>query len=308
MSYVFPKALADGAVIGIVAPSAALADDNVEQGLAFFHGLGYHTKCYPSVAAGYGYLAGHDALRAADINAAFADDDIDGIVCLRGGYGATRLLPLLDYELIAAHPKLFVGFSDITAIHTALQQRCHMASIHSAMAMSLGRKPSDYTKAQFAQGLRHPWQGGRPALPADCQMETIVAGDVTGPLCGGNMMLLSVMTGTPYALDGSGGVLLLEEIGEKSYSLDRILCQLEQSGLIDRVKGIIFGEFTGCTPVEPEQHDFTVKEVITAYAKRWGKPALWGFPAGHGKDNAWLPLGCDVHLCLTADRADVIIQ
>ncbi|MCH4167605.1 MAG: LD-carboxypeptidase [Megasphaera sp.] len=308
MKYIFPRGLHSGDTLGIVAPSSALADDSIESGLAFLHSLGYTTKCYPSVYAADGYLAGSDAVRANDINAAFADDEVAGIVCLRGGYGATRLLPLLDYDRIGAHPKLFIGFSDITALHTVLQQRCHMATIHGAMVMSLGRAPTPYTIAQFTQGLADPWHTGVPDLPPSCTLETIVPGDVSGPLCGGNLMLLSVTTGTTYGLDGSDGILLLEEIGEEAYSLDRMLRQLEQSGLIDRVQGILFGEFTKCMPVEAQPYEFTVKDVVTQYARRWGKPALWGFPAGHGRDNAWLPLGQNVHLHLTRHQADVIIQ
>jgi muramoyltetrapeptide carboxypeptidase len=208
MKYIFPRGLHSGDTLGIVAPSSALADDSIESGLAFLHSLGYTTKCYPSVYAADGYLAGSDAVRANDINAAFADDEVAGIVCLRGGYGATRLLPLLDYDRIGAHPKLFIGFSDITALHTVLQQRCHMATIHGAMVMSLGRAPTPYTIAQFTQGLADPWHTGVPDLPPSCTLETIVPGDVSGPLCGGNLMLLSVTTGTTYGLDGSDGILL----------------------------------------------------------------------------------------------------
>jgi muramoyltetrapeptide carboxypeptidase len=308
MKYVFPHGISPGDTIGIVAPSSALSDDSMESGIDFLHSIGYQTRCYPSVTAGYGYLAGTDELRAGDINAAFADDDIDAVVCLRGGYGATRLLPLLDYDMIKEHAKLFMGFSDITALHTVFQQRCHMASVHGPMVMSLGREPAPYTTAAVIRGLADPWRSGRPDLPSECVLETLVPGDVTGPLCGGNLMLLAVSTGTPYSLDGSGGILLLEEIGEEAYSLDRMLRQLEQSGLISRVQGIIFGEFEKCTPVEKQPHEFTVREIITQYARRWGKPALWGFPAGHGRNNACLPFGRDVHLHLTMEQADVIIQ
>ena len=304
--YRLGKPLCPGDTIGVVAPSSALAEDTLEQGLAILHGLGYHTKLGLSVGAHWGYLAGTDAARAADIRAAFADNEVDGIICLRGGYGATRLLPLLDYECIAAHPKLFVGFSDITALHTVLLQRCHLAPVHSMMVMPLGRGASDYTVRQFAAGLQDPYQDGAYELPPGCRLETIIPGMAEGILCGGNMMLLAAMTGTPYALDGTGAILLLEEVGEEAYALDRMLCQLEQSGLIERAAGIIFGEFSGCTPVEAAPYEFTVRDVIYEYAARWQKPAVCGFPAGHGADNAWLPFGRSVRLSLMADKADVV--
>ncbi len=305
MNYQFGTPLLPGDTIGVVAPSAALAKDDIAQGIAVLQKMGYVVRPGKSVGAHWGYLAGTDEVRAGDINDAFADDRIDGIVCLRGGYGATRILPLLDYECIAAHPKVFVGFSDITALHTAFLQRSHMAAIHGPMVMSLGGKASDYTREQFAQGLRRPWAGGPVLLPPGYQLETIVPGTVSGPLYGGNLTLLAALTGTPYALRLDGGVLLLEEIGEDAYALDRMLCQLEQSGLIQRSRAVVFGEFTHCEPETEAPYEFTVRDVIWQYAKRWGKPAVWGVPAGHGRHNAWLPLGRTVQVCAQPSQASV---
>ena len=288
--YTFPKPLRPGDTIAIVAPSAALADDDLQEGVDFIRSLGYDVKLGQSVGAHWGYLAGTDELRAQDIHEAFGDDGVSAVLCLRGGYGAARLLPLLDYDFIAAHPKLFMGFSDITALHTAFQQRCRMATVHCAMAMSLGHTASDYTREQFAQGLQSPFSARSLSLPEGTMLEPIVPGCVFGPLCGGNMMLLSVLTGTPYELDGTAAVVLLEEIGEDAYALDRMLCQFEQSGLPER-----------------SEYEFTVKEVVFQYAQRWGKPALWGFPAGHGRHNAWLPFGSTARLCSTADGAELAI-
>lgn len=299
------KPVLPGQTIGIVAPSAAVADDAIEKGLAVLHDLGYKTMLAPHCRQHWGYFAGTDEERARDIEWAFANEEIDGIVCLRGGYGATRLLPLLDYDLIKAHPKLFVGFSDITALHTAFLQRANLATIHGTMVMSLGRRPVPYTKEAFAQGLQEPYPTGTISLPRPGVLETIVPGEASGPLYGGNLMLLSAMTGTPYALDGKDGILLMEDVGEEAYALDRMLCQLEQSGLINRIKGIIFGEFARCEPTESTPYEFTVKEVVYEYAKRWGKPAVWGFPAGHGDNNAWLPLGVPFSLSLTDTTANV---
>lgn len=304
----FGKPVLPGQTLGIIAPSAAVADDAMEAGLQVLQELGYHTKIGPSCRRHWGYFAGTDAERASDIEWAFADADVDGIVCLRGGYGATRLLPLLDYERIAAHPKLFVGFSDITALHTAFLQRSHLATVHGTMVVSLGRRPAAYTRDQFAKGLQHPYAAGPIPIPYDCQLETIVPGTVTGPLYGGNLMLLSAMTGTPYGLDGTDGIILIEDVGEEAYALDRMLCQLEQSGLVGRAKGFMFGEFARCEPTEPEPYEFTVRDVVYQYAKRWGKPAVWGFPAGHGDNNAWLPLGVPLTLQAGPSTATVTYE
>lgn len=295
------KAVYPGDTLGIVGPSSTLGDHGLEKGLAVLHQLGYKTKLGASATAHWGYLAGTDELRARDIVNMFADDDVDGIICLRGGYGATRLLPLLDYQTIAVHPKVFIGFSDITALHTVFLQRCHFMPIHGTMVMSLGRDASAYTTDCLAKGLINPYPLGKIPMPSGWHMETIIPGDVTGTICGGNLMLLAATAGTPYALQIPDAILLIEEVGEEAYSLDRMLCQLEESGIIAHAKGIIFGEFTRCEPTEPALYEFTSRDIIYQYAKRWNKPAVWGFPAGHGTDNTWLPLGMKTHLCCQAD-------
>lgn len=295
------KAVYPGDTLGIVGPSSTLGDHRLEKGLAVLHKLGYKTKLGASATAHWGYLAGTDELRARDITNMFADDDVDGIICLRGGYGATRLLPLLDYQTIAVHPKVFIGFSDITALHTVFLQRCHFMPIHGTMVMSLGRDASAYTTDCLAKGLINPYPLGKIPVPSGWHMETIIPGDVTGTVCGGNLMLLAAAAGTPYALQIPNAILLIEEVGEEAYSLDRMLCQLEESGIIAHAKGIIFGEFTRCEPTELAPYEFTSRDIIYQYAKRWNKPAVWGFPAGHGTDNTWLPLGMKTHLCCQAD-------
>ena len=292
MEYTYAAPLQPGDTIAVVAPSSTLAGADVTKGLVFLRSLGYELKIGKSVSAFDGYLAGPDRLRAADINDAFADDTVKAIVCLRGGYGATRILPLLDYDLIAAHPKLFVGFSDITALHTAFLQRCGFCPIHGTMVMSLGRDASEYTKEQFAYGLQHPYEARELPLPPDCSPKRSFPVPSRVPWSGVNMMLLSVLMGTPYAIDPpAGAILCLEEVGEDAYALDRMLCQFEEAGLIDRVRAIAFGEFYHCGPDEKAPYEWTVKEVLRAYAKKWGKPAVMDLPFGHGADNAWLPLG-----------------
>ena len=285
------KGLQAGDTIGIIAPSAPAVPDCLSQAVALFRHLEYHVKLGRSVTADWGYLAGSDQVRADDVNHFFADPSIDAIVCLRGGYGATRLLDLLDYETIKANPKLFIGFSDITALHTVLRQRCGLATIHAPMATSLGRRPTAYTRQQFIQGLAQPVTAGPFPLPRRRQLECLVPGKVSGIIEGGNMCLLTSLLGTPYELVGKDAILVLEEIGEEAYSLDRMLRQLEQNRLIERIRGIVFGDFAKCRPVKPQAGEFTVEEILTYYAKRWQKPAIKGLPIGHGRQNGWLPLG-----------------
>ena len=172
--------------------------------------------------------------------------------------------------------------------------------------MSLARKASDYTREELRRGLAHPYASRTLPSAPEMHPETLVPGTATGPLLGGNLMLLSVTLGTPYALRSEGGILCLEEVGEDAYSLDRMLCHIEQAGLIDGVKGSAFGEFYRCNPTEGCTYEWTVDEVIRSYAKKWGKPAVKGLSFGHGADNAWLPLGQTVRLEAETDRAELV--
>lgn len=307
-SYRLGRGLRQGDTIAIVAPAAPLAAEAVTGAEQVLRDLGYVSVLGRTVEESWGYLAGSDELRARDLEWAFADPAVQAILCLRGGYGTTRFLDLLDYDRIRANPKLFIGFSDITALHTVFRQRCAMATIHGPMALSLGREPTAYTLGQFAAGLQEPVPAGPLQLPPGRQLEPLVPGTASGTLCGGNMMLLSVTTGTPYALDGTDGLLLLEEIGEDAYALDRMLRQFEQSGLIARAAGILFGTFHDCMPTESRDGEFTVREVAAYYAERWGKPALWGVPAGHEKDNAWLPFGVPARMEVGVSEAVLTIE
>jgi len=298
-----------GDTIGIIAPSAPLMTDEIRPICDFLQGLGYTVVLGQSVKESWGYLAGSDELRAADVNAFFADDHIHAILCLRGGYGAARLLPLLDYGQIAAHPKLFIGFSDITALHAVLRQRCHLATIHGPMATSFLRHPTAYTIAQFIRGLAQPIAAGPFPLPRRWQLHSLLAGTAHGILIGGNLSLVTSLAGTPYALEGSGCLLFLEEVSEEPYALDRLFLQLEQSGLISQVEGILFGQFSRCGSSKEAAYDFTVEQVIRYYVHKWNKPAIGGLPIGHGRQNGWLPLGVPAYLAGHVDgTAELIID
>lgn len=250
----------------------------------------------PTVKGQYGFFAGTDEARARDLNALFADDDVKAIVCLNGGYGSARVLDKLDYKLIAAHPKLVVGFSDVTALQIALWEKCRLVTANGPLMVTLGGS-DDYTAGQFFRGLQtENWQGNL-ALPAGRRLEAVVPGTATGPLVGGNLTVLTSLVGTPYALDGTGCILVLEDTGEDAYRIDRMLNQLWQSGLLSRVAAIAYGDFTDC-PHDPG--DFTTDQVLDYYAHLAGKPAIKGLPVGHTRDKAFVPYGVEGRL--DADR------
>ncbi|MBQ9565057.1 MAG: LD-carboxypeptidase [Synergistaceae bacterium] len=297
------RALQPGDCIGVLA-SGSYADDKDFQGsLELLKAQGYRVKLAPSAKAMYEHFAGTDRKRAADINAFFQDDEVKAILCVRGGYGSARLLDRLDYKMIARHPKPFIGFSDVTALHIALGERAGIATIHGPMLISFTRPnfDSDYTRAQFFEGLRRTAPLGGIPMPEGRELETVMPGEAEGMIVGGNLTVLTSLVGTPYELNGKGALLLLEEVGERPYRIDRMLNQLWQSGLLSRVNGILLGDFVGCenanaSPIE----DFTLSQVLTHYARLSHKPVLRGVPAGHASHNLFLPLG--VHAIMRAEK------
>lgn len=290
-----PSALKVGDCIGIVGPASPLDDpailDRVVTGL---HQHGYQTKLALSATAHEGFFAGSDVQRSQDVNDFFQDNAVKAILCLNGGYGSTHILDRLDYAMIAKHPKLFIGFSDITAMHTALGQKSHLVTIHGPLVATLySPYSSAYTTQQFDQGMTSRTALGIFPMPTDRKLQVLVSGTARGPIVGGNLSMIAALAGTPYQLDGTGCLLFLEDVGEKSYRIDRMLEQLRQNGLFDRINGIIFGDFLDS---DADPGDYTTDQVLTHYALLIGKPAIRNFPDGHGADKAFLPLGVQAEL------------
>lgn len=258
----------------------------------------------PTASGTYGYFSGTDEARARDINALFHDDDVKAVICLNGGYGSARILDKLDYEYIASHPKWLVGFSDITALQVALWEKCRLVTANGPLMVTLG-SANDYTRHQLFAGLAAAHWQGTLALPADRKLTTLIAGTAEGPVVGGNLTLLASLVGTPYALDGTGGILVLEDTGENSYRIDRMMNQLWQSGLLSRVAAIAYGDFTDC-PHDPG--DFTTDEVLDYYARLAGKPSIKGLPVGHTADKVFLPYGMTMRLQADVQGARLVFQ
>lgn len=282
-----PKALQPGATIAMVSPASHSDGIDAEPTKKQLQQWGYRVVDLPP--RHHGYFAGTDEERARELNQCFADDTIDAVLCANGGYGAARILDLLDYDMIAAHPKLFIGFSDITALHVALQQKSHIVTIYGPMENTLNSEASSaFTLAQFQRGATTKEPLGEVALPAGKRLKAIVPGKAEGLLVGGNLSVIAAAVGTPYELDGTDCILVLEDVGEESYRIDRMMQQLWQSGLLKRVSAIAYGEFRHCSH---DPGDFTTEEVLQYYARLAGKPTITGVPSGHGEDNLFLPLG-----------------
>ncbi len=277
-----PPALSPGDILRVIAPSGPFEPEPFEAGLRVLERR-YRVELSPGLASRHRYLAGPGARRDAEFRA-WLDAPGQPVLCARGGYGAMHLLPSLPARL--ASPGLLVGFSDITALHLALQSR-GVASVHGPVITQLGKQPAHAVERLF-QLLESP--SPAPSLEGT---ETWVPGVAAGRLIGGNLSLVASLVGTPYLPDPRGALLLLEDVGERPYRLDRMWTQLRLAGVLDAVAGIVFGEFTGC---EEKDAAYSSADVLRELAQALGKPCVAGFPVGHGDINLALPLGVRARL------------
>jgi len=289
----YGKRLKLGDTIGLIGPSGTVREAGaVDQAIAYMKELGFHVKVGESAHAKYGYLSGTDEMRARDINAMFADKEVDAIVCTRGGYGTMRMLDLLDYDVIRANPKVFVGFSDITALHIAFFEKCGLVTFHGPMATRWKPEFADgFTQPAFMNAVMKAQPLGVLQNHPDYHARrTVNPGCAEGLLVGGNLSLIAGTIGTPYEIDTKDRILFIEEIGERTYCVDRMLTQLRLAGKFEDCAGIVFGDFNDC-PVEYPEFGLTLEEVIRDVAAPCGKPIFTGLQAGHVSPKLTLPLG-----------------
>ena len=289
-----PKPLFPGARVALVAPASAVPEGKLQPALDFVRALGMEPVTYPSCyfANRDGYLAATDAQRAKEINDAFADETIDGIWCIRGGYGGHRILPLLDTETIRSNPKWFGGYSDVTALHTYFNQTCGFETYHCTMP-STEFNTDEFTMGWLKKALFGTLEG-QLSYPENHQVNTLVPGMVTAPLCGGNLSLLAASLGTPWEIDTKGKILFLEDIGEKTYRVDGMLTQLRNAGKFAECAGIILGAWTDCPPEYPEK-TLLLPEIFEHLIVPAGKPTLMDVPCGHVLPTLALAMG---HVCM----------
>lgn len=302
-----PARLCPGDTIGVAAPAGPVERDGLERGVAILQKRGYRVALGEHVLdtlPEYSYLAGRDADRAADLNALFADDTIDAIFCARGGYGSARLLPLLDWERIAAHPKLFVGFSDITSLHSALAVRANLITIHGKMLTTLDRLDA-LSSEVFWRLLEEPTPLGLLPTP-DAEIQTVVAGTAVGALAGGCLCLLAHACGTPDAPDFRDKIVVLEDVGEAVYRADRDLIQLRNAGHLEQAAGFIVGTITNWKQQEATPPQNTPDTIWADILAPLGKPLITGFPFGHEPNPLSLPLGVQAELDATSGQVRLL--
>lgn len=308
-----PPRLALGDTIGLVAPASAPANPQIiDQAEALIARLGFKTLLAPNVRKRWGFLAGSDQERASDLMGMFFNRQVKAIVCLRGGYGSARLLPLLDYPAIRSHPKIFVGYSDITSLHCAFLARSNLVSFHGPMLSSDFSKvvPRELTCQNF---LRTLMQASPPG--SLCQgytggtISVLRPGVAHGRLIGGNLSILCASLGTPYQPSFKNKIVFFEDVGEVPYRFDRMLTQLLNAGLLQQVVGIAIGVNKNCLdPKSRKSKEYrqTLADVLAERLAPLKVPIVSGLPFGHVRCNATLPVGALA--TLDADRGDLVIS
>lgn len=291
-------ALPSGGVIGLIAPAGPATLD-LDRATQWMNTRGYQLRVFPGVWEKDGYLAGTDAARLRDLHDAFADSSIDAIFCLRGGYGSPRLLDGIDFELLRRHPKPFVGYSDITALHLAITRYAGFVTFHGPMlnADLLGNKqpPTESSLLRMLSGqqsrvLEHP-----AAFP----LTTLAPGRARGRLLGGNLSMICATLGSAYELDDDGIILFIEDVNEPLYRVDRLLTHLRLVGKLSRLRGVMVGDFDGVEVAALER-------LLTQELGSLGIPILSGWRSGHCDPNLTLPMGAQVQL--DADTQQLILQ
>ena len=311
MKRVKPERLRLGDTVGIVAPASGVFNPStIYFGQQLLEDWGYRVKLGQSIYRRHGYLAGTDQERLEDLHQMFADPQVKAIICLRGGYGALRLVEQLDYQLIRENPKVFLGFSDITALHIAISQQTGLITFHGPVINKLIRGLTSFTKESMLKTITQSKPFGVLTNPPNGPNPfSIAPGKGSGQLVGGNLSLICATMGTPYELDTRGKILFLEEVGEEPYRIDRMLTQLELAGKFAEVKGIIFGQSVECVPraYQPSFYcTFSLEEILMEKFKEMQVPVLYNLTCGHGKDCFTLPVG--VAVTLDADEGVIKIR
>ncbi len=294
-----PRALRPGDTVGLITPSSYVSDPDrlalAERTVRFFDLV---PKFGRNVRKQNGYLGGSIDERLDDLHAMFADPSVAAIFAIRGGYGAAQLLDRIDYPLLHRNPKIFLGYSDITALHLAIQKRAGLLTFHGPVALS---GFSAYTQRWFRRALFQADPLGVVTNPPESNtlrpahtLRAIRPGQARGPLVGGNLTLISTTMGTPFEIETRGRILLLEDVDEQPYSIDRMLTQLRLAGKFDNVAGVIFGECNACRPRDYKpgfESTLSLGEVLDSILEKLPVPVLSGLTFGHTDDQLTLPLG-----------------
>ena len=307
------RPLPPGGTIGVAAPASPYdSRSEVLRGVEWWESQGYRVKLSPHVYDRDDYVAGDARDRAADLNALFADPEVDVVQALQGGYGSAQAIPYLDFDTIAANAKPLVGFSDITALHVAVRQRAGFPTFYGNGLVGVGDpEVTAFTRKRLLDVLTGDATGPVPPNPDDPYTRAIAGGSVTAPLVGGCLWLLMQTLGTPWEIELDGAIFFFEDYKAPPYYIDGQLTQLKQAGKLDQVVGVVVGEMEGCDwgdlrPASDWARSRSLEDVLEEHLQPLGVPVLYRLPLGHGKHLASIPLG--VRYTLDADRRTLTLE
>lgn len=296
-----PKKLNKNDVIGIISPASSPEElTRVERGVKYLESLGYRVKVGANVGKNHGYLAGSDNERVDDLHSMFKDKTVKAIFTLRGGYGAFRLLDKMDYRVIRNNPKIFVGYSEITSLQMAFLEKANLITFAGPMvAVDFYDEVSPYTNEHFWATITSNKKLGKLKYPENQKLPYLQKGTASGRLIGGNLAVFTALLGTEYFPNLTGKILMIEDVGELPYRVDRMFNQLRLSGTLKKVKGIILGRFVDCHEHDPNKKTLTLGEVISDYVGALKIPSIYTFPHGHIKDFVTIPFGLKINMNAT---------
>ncbi|MCW8848488.1 MAG: LD-carboxypeptidase [Melioribacteraceae bacterium] len=298
MKLLKPKKLESGDVIGIISPSSSPENlEKIENGVNYLEKLGYKVEIGENVGKVHGYLAGTDEERLSDLHSMFKNKNVKAIFSIRGGYGSGRLLNRIDYSLIKKNPKIFVGYSDITLLQMAIYKKTGLVTFAGPMvATDFSGDINEFAEDNFWRIISSTKKIGKLHNPRDEKFYALNSGRGEGPILGGNLAVLGSLMGTEYLPNLKNSILLLEDIGETPYRIDRLLNQLKLAKVFDSVKGIILGRFVDCYEKDKSKETIKLNEVIEHYFSGLKIPVLYSFSHGHIKENLTIPLGLNCKL------------
>jgi len=300
-----PKRLTAGARIGIVNPAYWIEPERLQRAVGVFEALGYELVLGKSTGLKENQYAGSAEARAADIMAMFEDASIDAIISARGGYGSNRVLPLLDYDVIRKHPKIFIGYSDISGILSSIAQRSGLVTFHGPLLTTYGEQTIQYNLDTFQQVLSGQRNVRLASTPA-CMARTLKPGIARGPAWGGNLTLIINRLGTNDQIDTRGAILFLEETDEKLYAFDRMMLHLKRSGSLDHINGLVIGEMLDMSDGKVP-FGKTIDEIVLDVCGDLDIPIVSNFPCGHGDCQATLPVSHEIELNALAEDPFILI-